>query len=106
MRTEMYIIAIQEGHGCCLTTGDCLYATYAEAEAILKVRRSDGHSDYLKIFTLRQGPSLEDVQQWEVARQGRQAAQKALRPCTCDANADSVDSCERHGQNKAVPNAS
>jgi hypothetical protein len=76
MRTEVYIIAIQEGHGACVTSGDCLYQTYAEAEAVLKERHKDG-STYLRIFTLRQGPSLQDVQQWAVAREARMAAQKA-----------------------------
>jgi hypothetical protein len=75
MRTEVYIIAIQEGHGAMVTSGDCLYTTYAEAEGVLKERHKDG-STYLKIFTLRQGPSLADVQQWAVAREARQQAQR------------------------------
>jgi hypothetical protein len=69
----VYIIAIQGSHGAELTSGDCMYTTYAEAEAVLKQRHEDG-STYLKIFTLRSGPTLLDYQQWAVSRKAREEA--------------------------------
>jgi len=70
---QVYIIAIQGSHGAELTSGDCMYLTYAEAEAVLKQRQEDGLT-YLRIFTLRQGPTLADYQQWTVSRKAREAA--------------------------------
>jgi hypothetical protein len=74
VRIEAYVIAIQGNHGADLTTGDCLYFDYREAEAVLKERRKEGGFDYLKIFSLRPGPTVEDYQGYAQARLARKGA--------------------------------
>lgn len=74
VRLSAYVIAIQGGHGADLTTGDCLYFDYREAEAVLNERRKQyPDMTYLKVFSLRPGPTVADYQGYAAARANQDA---------------------------------
>jgi len=75
MQTTFYLLGIQDGHGCSVTSGDCLYADYKVAEATVKAYHEAG-MDYIKLFyvTLQSAPK-----EW-VLKAAEKARQEAINP--------------------------